>query len=173
MSATQRDAQITADDDRDGLLPGAPIIAGIRSLVIWVVVAAAILGMFVRGTHGSCSGGLASDGEGYIGADGKPTDIEPICGTVTMSPSPLVFAILAIIVVTALTRVLGRATDVDHALRILNNARMVIVVVALTGLVVGWWAIMTLRIDDWSAFSVWSPLPFGQFEVETHPLSQR
>ncbi|MFV9424000.1 hypothetical protein [Microbacterium sp. S1037] len=173
MSATQRDAQITADDDRDGLLPGAPIIAGIRSLVIWGVVAAAILGMFVHGTHESCSGGLASDGEGYIGADGKPTDIEPICGTVTMSPSPLVFAILAIIVVTALTRVLGRATDVDHALRILNNARMVIVVVALTGLVVGWWAIMTLRIDDWSAFSVWSPLPFGQFEVETHPISQR
>jgi hypothetical protein len=172
MSATQRDAQITADD-RESLLPGAPIIAGIRSLVIWGIVAAAMLGMFVRGTHGSCSGGLASDGTGFIDANGRPTDVEPLCGTVTMSPSPLVFVLLAVIVVGALTRVLGRATDVDHALRILNNARMTIVVVPLIGLAVGWWAIMTLRIDDWSAFSVWSPLPFGQFEVETHPISQR
>ena len=173
MSATQRDAQITADDDRDGLLPGAPIIAGIRSLIIWGVVAAALLSTFVRGSQGGCSGGLASDGKGFIDANGQPTDVEPICGTVTMSPSPLVFVILALIVVTALTRILGRATDVDHALRIVNNARMVIVVVTLTGLVVGWWAITTLRIDDWSAYSVWSPLPFGQFEVETHPISQR
>lgn len=173
MSATQRDAPVTADDDRDGLLPGAAIIAGIRSLVIWGIVAAVTIGLFVRGSYGSCSGGLASDGEGFLGADGKPTDIEPICGTVTMSPSPLIYVIFAVIVVAALTRVLGRATDIDHALRILNNARMTIVVVTLVGLAVTWFAIMTLRIDDWSGFAVWSPLPFGQFEVETHPISQR
>ncbi len=172
MSATQEDSPTTVDD-REDLLPGAPIIVGIRSLVIWGIVAAAALGTFVHGTHGSCTGGLASDGNGFLDANGEPTDIEPLCGTVTMSPSPLVFVLLGIIVVSALTRVLGRATDVDHALRILNNARMIIVVVTLVGLAVTWVAIMTLRIDDWSSFSVWSPLPFGQFEVETHPISQR
>ncbi|KTR82098.1 hypothetical protein NS220_19070, partial [Microbacterium testaceum] len=137
------------------------------------IVAAGALGAFVRGTHGSCLGGLASDGNGFLDANGEPTDVEPLCGTVTMTPSPLVFVLLGIIVVAALTRVLGRATDVDHALRILNNARMTIVVVTLVGLAVTWFAIMTLRVDDWTSFSVWSPLPFGQFEVETHPMSQR
>jgi len=172
MSTTQGDAQISVDD-REDLLPGAPIVVGIRSLVIWGIVAAGMLGALVRGTHGSCLGGLASDGNGFLDANGEPTDIEPFCGTVTMSPSPLVFVLLGIIVVSALTRVLGRATDVDQALRILNNARMIIVVVTLVGLAVTWFAIMTLRIDDWSSFSLWSPLPFGQFEVETHPMSQR
>ncbi|MDQ1123802.1 hypothetical protein [Microbacterium trichothecenolyticum] len=155
------------------LLPGAEIVAAIRSLLIWGVVAATAAGMFIRGSHSSCSGGVASSGDGYIGADGAPTDVEPLCGTVTMSPSPLLFVIMAFIVIGSLTRVLRRADDVPQALGILNNARMALVVVTLVALAVSWIAIMTLHVDDWRSFSLFSPFPFGQFDVETTPITQR
>lgn len=155
------------------LLPGAAIVVGIRSLLVWAIVASGVLATFLRGTHGSCSGGLASDGRGFIAADGTPTDIEPRCGTATLSPSPLLFLLLAAIVIGALTLILRRAVDEDHAFRILNNARMAIVVLTLVAMAVGWIAVMTLRVDDWSSFSVLSPQPFAQFDVETWPLTQR
>jgi Na+/H+-dicarboxylate symporter len=164
----------STDTDTDPkLLPGAALVVGIRSLVIWGVVAAAVLGTFLRGVHQSCSGALASDGTSFLGADGTPTDIEPRCGTVSMSPSPLVFVLLAAIVIGALTLILRRADDTDQAFRILGNARMALVIVTLVALAVGWIAIMTLKVDDWSSFALYSPLPFAQFDVDTTPITQR
>ncbi len=110
---------------------------------------------------------------GFVTADGAPTDIEPRCGTATLSPSPLVFLLVAAIVMIALTMILRRAVDEDHAFRILNNARMAIVVLTLVAMAVGSIAVMTLRVDDWGAFAVFSPLPFAQFDVETWPITQR
>lgn len=163
----------TTAESTTPLLPGSAIIVGIRSLLIWAIVSSALVATFLRGTHASCSGGLASDGRGFLGPDGAPTDIEPRCGTVTLSPSPLLFLLFAVIVIGAITRILRRAENEDHAFRILNNARMAIVVLSLVGLAVGWIAIMTLRVDDWSSFSLYSPLPFGQFDVETVPITQK
>lgn len=167
------DPRATDTDTATPLLPGAEIVVGIRSLLIWGVVAATVAGMFVRGTHTSCSGGVSATGDGFIGPDGTPTDVEPLCGTVTMSPSPLLFVIMAFIVIGSLTRVLRRADDVTQALRIVNNARMALVVVTLVALAVSWIAIMTLHVDDWRSFSLFSPFPFGQFDVETTPITQR
>ncbi|KEP72417.1 hypothetical protein HR12_45375 [Microbacterium sp. SUBG005] len=74
-----------------------------------------------------------------------------------MSTSPLVYTAIALIVLLSLTRILRRADTVDAALRIVNNARMGIVVLTLVTFVVGSWAIMTVRVDDWSNYSL---LPF-------------
>jgi hypothetical protein len=76
-------------------------------------------------------------------------------------------------VIGALTLILRRADDTDQAFRILGNARMALVIVTLVALAVGWIAIMTLKVDDWSSFALYSPLPFVQFDVDTTPITQR
>lgn len=162
MTITQNETHETA------LLPGAAIIVGIRSLLIWAGVAATMLAVFLRGSMSSCSGGVTGSG-GFLDADGNATDVAPMCGSVTMSASPLVYAAIALIVLTSLTRILGRADTVDHALRVVNNARMAIVVLTLVTFVVGFWAISTVRIDDWSSYSLFSPFPFATFDISTHP----
>ncbi|WP_150953912.1 hypothetical protein [Microbacterium testaceum] len=164
---------MTTTENTTPLLPGAALVVGIRSLLIWAIIASAVMGTFLRGTHQSCSGGIATDGQGFITNDGSPSDIEPRCGVATLSPSPLVFLLLAAIVVGTLTLILRRAVDEDHAFRILNNARMAIVILTLVAMAVGWIAVMTLRVDDWSSYAVFSPQPFAQFEVESWLLTQR
>jgi cytosine/uracil/thiamine/allantoin permease len=160
---------ITHDVRDDTLLPGAAVVVGIRSLLIWAIVAATMLAVFLRGSMSSCSGGVTGSGR-FLDADGQPSDVAPMCGSVQMSASPLVYVAIALIVVTSLTRVLGRAATVDQALRIVNNARMVIVVLTLVTFVVGYWAIMTLRVDDWNTYSILIPFPFTTFDVSTHPM---
>ena len=161
---------ITQSETRENaLLPGAEIVVGIRSLLIWAVVAATMLALFLQGSMSSCSGGLTGSG-GFLDADGQPSDVAPMCGSVVMSASPLVYFAIALIVLTSLTRILGRADTVDRALRILNNARMVIVVLTLVTFVVGYWAIMTLRVEDWNNYSIFIPFPFTTFDISTNPM---
>lgn len=153
----------------NALLPGAEIIVGIRSLLIWASVAATMLALFLQGSTSSCSGGVTGSG-GFLDADGQPTDIAPMCGSVAMSASPLVYVAIALIVLTSLTRILARAHTVDHALRIVNNARMVILVLTLVTFVVGYWAILTLRVEDWNNYSIFIPFPFTTFDISTNPM---
>jgi hypothetical protein len=93
-----------------------------------------------------------------------------MCGSVTLSANPLVYVAIGLIVVMSLTRILGRADTIDAALRIINNARMVIVVLTLVTFVVGYGAIMTVRVDDWSSYSLLYPFPFATFDIATHPM---
>lgn len=160
----------TSNETRDDvLLPGAEVVVGIRSLLIWAIAAAAMLAVFLRGSMGSCSGGVTGSG-GFLDADGRPTDVVPMCGSVTLSASPLVYVAIALIVVLSLTRILRRADTADQALRIVNNARMAIVVLTLVTFVVGFWAISTVHVDDWSSSSLLYPFPFATFDIATHPM---
>ena len=153
----------------DVLLPGAAIIIGIRTLLIWAIVAAVMLATFLHGSMSSCSGGVTGSG-GFTDADGQPTDIAPMCGSVTMSASPFVYVAIALIVVLSLTRMLRRADTIDDALRVVNNARMAIVVLTLVTFVVGFWAISTVRVDDWSSYSLLHPFPFATYDISTRPM---
>ncbi|MFS0792538.1 hypothetical protein [Microbacterium sp. 1P10AE] len=157
------------ETDENTLLPGAAVVVGIRSLLIWAIVAATMLAVFLRGSMSSCSGGVTGSG-GFLDADGQPTDTAPMCGSVTLSANPLVYVAIGLIVVMSLTRILGRADTIDAALRIINNARMVIVVLTLVTFVVGYGAIMTIRVDDWSSYSLLYPFPFATFDIATHPM---
>ncbi|WP_022878701.1 hypothetical protein [Microbacterium sp. B19] len=157
------------ETDGNALLPGAEIVVGIRSLLVWAIVAATMLALFLKGSMGSCSGGVTGSG-GFLDADGRATDVAPMCGSVVMSASPLVYVAIALVVLSSLTRILGRADTVDRALRIINNARMVIVVLTLVTFVVGYWAITTLRVEDWNNYSIFIPFPFTTFDITTHPM---
>lgn len=157
------------DTHENALIPGAAIIVGIRSLLIWAIVAVTMLSVFLRGSMSSCSGGVTGSG-GFLDAEGNATDVAPMCGSVTMSASPLVYVAIALIVVSSLTRILGRAETVERALGILNNARMVIVVLTLVTFVVGYVAFATFHVDDWSNYAVFFPFPFASFDISTHPM---
>ncbi len=161
---------ITHEESRtERLLPGAAIIVGIRSLLIWAIVAAAMLATFLRGSMSGCPGGIDASG-GFIDAAGEPTDTAPLCGSITMSASPLVYTAIALIVVLSLTRILRRADTVDDALRITRNAQMAILVLTIVAFVVGYVAIMTVHIDDWSNYSLLYPFPFVTYDISTHPM---
>lgn len=161
----------TTNDDvrQNALLPGAEVVVGIRSLLVWAIVAATMLAVFLRGSMSSCSGGVTGSG-GYLDTNGGSTDLVPMCGSVTLSASPLVYAAIALTVVLSLTRILRRADTVERALGILNNARMIIVVLTLVTFVVGYGAFAMLRIDDWSNYSVLFPFPFATFDISTRPM---
>lgn len=157
------------ETDENALLPGAAVVIGIRSLLIWGIVAATMLATFLRGSMSSCSGGVTGSG-GFLDTDGRPADTAPMCGSVTLSASPLVYVAIGLIVVLSLTRILRRADTVDHALRIVNNARMAIVVLTLVTFVVGFWAISTVHVEDWSSYSLLYPFPFATFDISTRPM---
>lgn len=151
------------------LLPGAAIIVGIRSLLIWAIVAVTMLATFLRGSMSSCSGGVTGSG-GFLDADGQPTDAAPMCGSISMSASPLVYVAIGLIVLLSLTRMLRRADTIDDALRIVNNARMMILVLMLVTFVVGFWGISTVQVDDWGSYSLLYPFPFATYDISTHPM---
>lgn len=158
-----------AETRNHAVLPGAEVVAGIRSLLIWAIVAVGMLATLISGGMSSCSGGIDGGGR-FLDADGRVTDVAPMCGSVTVSASPLVYVAIALVVLWSLTRVQHRATTVEHALRMVNNARLVILVLTLTTFVVAYWAISTVHVDDWSSYSLLAPFPFASFDVSTHPM---
>lgn len=160
-------------DQRATLLPGAAIVVGIRQLLVWGVVAAALLATLLRGTAGGCSGGIAGTGGGFIGPSGERTDVEPMCGQLTMTTHPLMFLLLAAIVLGALTRVLRRADDVDDALRILANARLVIALATMAAFAIGYLTFFTVDTTDWASPGVLIPIPVVGIDIETWPITQR
>ncbi|MGC0368779.1 hypothetical protein [Microbacterium sp. SLBN-111] len=157
------------ETDENALLPGAEIVVGIRSLLVWAIVAATMLAVFLQGGMSSCSGGVTGSGS-FLDAEGRPTDIAPMCGSVTVSAHPLVYVAIGVIVLFSLTRILGRADTVERALGILHNARMGIVVLTLVTFVVGHWAIATLHVEDWNNYSLFAPVPFASFDISTRPM---
>lgn len=41
----------TPTENTTPLLPGSALLVGIRSLLVWAIVASAVSAMFLRGTH--------------------------------------------------------------------------------------------------------------------------
>ena len=161
---------VTQDEThQNALLPGAAVVVGIRSLLIWVIVAVTMLAVFLRGGMSSCTGGVTGSG-GFLDGEGRPTEVAPMCGSVTVSAHPLIYVAIGLVVLFSLTRILRRADTVERALSILHNARMVIVVLTLVTFVVGYWAITTLRVEDWNDYSLFAPLPFAGFDISTRPM---
>lgn len=161
---------ITRNEARTaGLLPGAAIIVGIRSLLVWAIVAATMIALFLHGSMSGCPGGIDPSG-GFVDSAGDPTDTAPLCGSITMSANPLVYTAIALIVILTLTRILRRADTVDDALRMTRTARIAILVLTIVTFVVGYVAIMTVRVTDWSDFSLLYPFPFVTYDISTHPM---
>jgi hypothetical protein len=148
------------------VLPGATVIGRIRRVLIVALVAGLMFPLFTHGSKGRCPGGVSSDG-GFVDATGQPTTEAPRCVTLELGPNPLVFVGIALIVLLALGRIM-RAADEPAALRTLDRAAILVVVLVLVAAVISqvWFRLVSLETFDSDSWSVFSPFPFAIIDVE-------
>lgn len=152
-------------------LPGVEIVARIRRLLVVGLVAAVGYSMFMTGSKGYCPGGVNADGS-FIDAAGNTTDTAPMCVTLTLQPSWLVFFAIAAVAFGALTMVLRRAADVSSAIQYLDRAAAAIAILTVASVAISqiWFAM--IPITDWDGTGTFFyPFPFGSVELETEPMS--
>lgn len=127
--------------------------------------------MFMLASKGYCPGGVDGDGS-FIDAAGNTTDTAPICVTLTLRPSGLVFIAIAAIAFGALTMVVSRATDVSSAIRYLDRAAAAIAILAVASVVISQIWFRMIPITDWDGTGTFFyPFPFGLVELETDRMS--
>lgn len=154
-------------------LPGATVIGRIRRLLIVALVAGVLFPAFTRGSRGGCPGGVSSDG-GFVDATGQAVDEAPRCVNLELGPNPLVFVGIALIVLLAIGRVM-RAADEAAAVRILDRAAILVVVLVLVAAVVSqvWFRLVSLETFDSDSWSLVSPFPFAIIDVEITRMTTR
>lgn len=152
-------------------VPGAEVLARVRRLLVVGLIAAFGYSMLVHAGKGYCPGGVNAGGS-FIDAAGNVTDTAPICVSLTLHPSVLVYVAIAVVAFGALTLVLRRATDIPSAIRYLDRAAAVIAILTVASVVISqiWFAM--IPITDWDGTGTFFyPFPFGSVEFETEPMS--
>lgn len=150
-----------------------PIVARIRRLLVVALASGIAYALFLRASKGYCPGGFDADG-GYIDAAGKATSAAPMCVTLTLGPSPIVYAAIAFIVIFALNKVLKKVPDVGAALQILGRATAVVGILIAVSIVIAqvWFAL--IRVTEWSSsrpYAFYYPFPFGSVDMAIAPIT--
>ncbi len=147
-------------------LPGAPVIARIRRLIVVAGLAALVYTVFTRAGKSMCFSGADPDGS-FIDASGSP--IAPSCVGLTLSPGPLVYFAIVLIVIGALTRAL-RASGADSAIRPIDRAAAIIGIAAAASVVISqvWFGLIPL--SEYGNGFLLFPFPFGGVEITVTPL---
>jgi hypothetical protein len=143
-----------------------------RSLIVWGLIWAIVYGIFTTASAGRCPGGVTAD-DGFLDADGQPTDVVPQCIRLTLQPNGWVFVALVVMVLVALTRVLRRAGDEAAAIRTLSRTRIVIAVTVAACIVISlvWFALIPIGEWDGVHTNYWFPFPFASTTLEITPLN--
>lgn len=117
-------------------LADATLFQRARVLVGAAVGACVFYGTFTHSSRGSCTTDVVAPGE-WAEAGGAQT-----CTTVSLVPSPLVYLVVALIVMRAMTIVLERSPSTEDALRTLARARRLVIGIALGSLLLAhaWFA---------------------------------
>lgn len=153
-------------------LPGAAVIRRIRRLLIWAIGAGVVYGTFGTASRGSCPGGFTGDG-GFIDANGDATAVAPQCVQLNLRPSGIVFVVIAVIVIWAITRVLRQATDEAAAMRILDRAVIVIVTGVAAWMVLTLVSFLSIPLDQWDGSApFWFDFTLGVVEVDQSPMQR-
>jgi hypothetical protein len=151
-------------------LPGAAVLLAVRRLLIWALVAAWVYGGIGTASKGYCPGGVAGDG-GYVDAQGRATDVAPQCVTLALEPSGLIFALIAVIVLSAITRVVRRAPDESHGIRTLDRAILAIIVIVVVWAVVTQVSFAQIPVTGWDGVGPFHlPYTFGVVDVDVAPM---
>ncbi|KJL33101.1 hypothetical protein [Microbacterium oxydans] len=166
MSLTQTSPHTTA-------LAGVAVIARIRRVLILAVILALAYTVVLSGSAGYCPGGFDGNG-GFIDSAGQATDQAPMCVTLQLRPSILIYAALGLIVLLAIGRVM-KASDELVALRILDRAAIAIVVLAVVAMAVSvvWFRMIPIQDFTGGSWSVFGLFPFGVVSVDITPMQGR
>ncbi|UUT34750.1 hypothetical protein [Microbacterium elymi] len=132
-------------------------------------VAAVAYGAFMTAGKGGCAGGVSADG-GFLDAQGHAVDAAPMCVNMTLHANPFMYAFFIGAIVFALSHLLSRVVDIDHAVRVLDRTLLVVVLVAVVGVIVGqvWFALIPLGDGTGPYFF---PFPFGTVDLTTSSMT--
>ncbi|MDQ0727233.1 hypothetical protein [Microbacterium sp. W4I20] len=139
---------------------GVVVVGRIRRVLLLSAFAALVYSGMLTGNRGACVDGADTGGDSY-------------CVTLTLGPSPLVYVAIALIVLLALGRVM-KATDERAALRTLDRAALIVIVLVVAASVISWVWFGMIPIDEFlrGRASVFSPFPFGLINVaDSLPVS--
>lgn len=152
------------------LLPGAEVIARIRRVLVVALIAVFVYAALSTGSKSYCPGGFGGNG-GFIDSVGNPTTQPPMCISLALQPSPLIFIGVALIVFLALGRV-RKATDEPAAIRTLDRAAAGIVILVVCALTISrvWFGLISVTDLDPNSFQIFAPFPFGLIDVVTSPM---
>lgn len=133
-------------------VPGREVLVLVRRLIVTALIAAVGYSLFSTGSQARCPGGFNADG-GFIDEFGKASEVAPLCISITMRPSALVYLVLALIVVWAVTKTVQKDWDEAAALRILGWAGPTVILVAVLAIVLSWAAFSSIPIESWDGTS--------------------
>ncbi|CAN5317811.1 hypothetical protein BH09ACT2_BH09ACT2_04300 [soil metagenome] len=155
------------------LISYVPIVAQIRRLLVVALASGIVYAFCLAASKGYCPGGFDADG-GYIDAAGKATTAAPMCVTLTLRPSPIVYAAIAFIVIFAISKVLKKAPDGEAAVQILGRATAVIGILIPVSIVIAqvWFAL--IPVTEWSSsgpYAFYYPFPFGSVDMAITPIT--
>lgn len=152
------------------VLPGAAVIARIRRVMVVALIAAFVYATLSAGSTGSCAGGFDGSG-GFIDAAGNPTTQAPMCISLALQPSPLIFLGIALIVFLAIGRVL-KVADEPAAIRTLDRAAAGVAILVVCALAISqvWFGLISVTDLDPYSFQIFAPFPFGLIDVVTSPM---
>ncbi|WP_251050647.1 MULTISPECIES: hypothetical protein [unclassified Microbacterium] len=90
----------------------------------------------------------------------------------TLAPGPLVFVGIALIVLIAIGRVM-KAPDELTALRILDRSAIAVAALVVVAIVVSqvWFQMIPLEAFNDGSWSLFSPFPSGNIDVEITPMT--
>ncbi|WP_349897859.1 hypothetical protein [Parafrigoribacterium soli] len=149
-----------------------PIVAQIRRLLVVALVSGVLYAVILHASKAYCAGGIDADG-GFTDAAGNAVAAAPMCVTLTLAPSPIVYLAIAFIVLLAVSKVINKAPDLEAARHTLGRATVVIGILVLVSVVVAqlWFAF--IPITEWSetgSYAFFYPFPFGSVDMTTTPM---
>jgi hypothetical protein len=151
-------------------IPGAIVLRRVRKLLITALVGALAYSLLTTGTWARCLGGYDGSG-GFIDGSGEATELAPTCLTLTLRANPLIYVVLALIVIGALSSVLKKSRSEADALRYVDAAAVVVVLLLATCIVVSHVWFWNLPVQDWDGGTTdfFYPFLFGSVTADITP----
>ncbi len=145
-----RPVEVTATD---------PVFAGLRKLVLLGAGLALAYAGLSHASQSFCSGPR----DLVTGANG-------VCVEAVMTPSPLVFIALAVVIYSGISRLAKGGHGVPAALAILQRRFWVMFIVVVASLVIGhvWFWTVPASIDFSQSHAVLYPVPFVVIDITTN-----
>ena len=150
-------------------LPGPEVLVLVRRLVLTALVAGVGYALFSTASQGRCPGGISADGS-FVDRLGNPTEVVPSCINLTLRPNPLVYLVLALIVVWAVTAAARNAHDEAAALRVLGWAGPAVILLAILAVALTMVTFFSISLESWDGTSVPSIPAWLAVDVEITPM---
>lgn len=138
-------------------LPGREVLVLVRRLIITALIAGVGYSVLSTASQGRCPGGVGADGT-FVDRLGNTTEVVPSCITLTLRPNPLIYLVLALVVVWAVTGVAQDSQDEAAALRTLERAGATVIVLAILAVALTMAAFFSISLESWDGTSA-PPIP--------------